>query len=229
MTPVFRLIARSSRALVVCVCGLLLASQAFVVSAPRSSASDTHCSSLRRWAHAFENTSLTLEQIARFDRPHRLAIFTAVPPSVRASLWQEQLRRFESQPELTAAQRALVAEGRTLITPALYEREPAAMAAYQKFWSRAETSFVSFDQRRGWGDLGSMAGAAAPAARRPVRRRSWTPTGVSAGWRPALSTAVAACAMAAGAVSRSRGVDRAAAAGATASAASSQNVKRRLN
>jgi hypothetical protein len=166
MRSVFRFLHHSSRALV--VCGLLLASQAFVVSAPRSSASDTHCSSLRAWAHAFENSSLTLEQIARFDRPHRLAIFSAVTPSVRASLWQEQLRRFESQSGLTATQRALVAEGRTLITPALYERQPAAVAAYQNFWSRAEASFVSFDQRRAWGDIGSMAGAAAVA--RPPKK-----------------------------------------------------------
>jgi hypothetical protein len=140
MRPVFRFVHRCSLAVV--VCGLLLASQAFVVSAPRSSASDTHCTSLRKWAHAFENTSLTLDQIARFDRPHRLALFSAMTPSVRASLWQEQLRRFESQPGLTSDQRALVAEGRTLITPALYERQPAAMAAYQNFWSRAAESFV---------------------------------------------------------------------------------------
>lgn len=169
MRPVFRFLHHSSRALV--VCGLLLASQAFVVSAPRSSASDTHCSSLRRWAHAFENTSLTLEQIARFDRPHRLAIFSAVTPSVRASLWQEQLRRFESQSELTSAQRALVTEARTLVTPALYERQPAAMAAYQNFWSRASESFVSFDQRRAWGDLGSVAGAK-PIEARPPKKAS---------------------------------------------------------
>jgi hypothetical protein len=165
MTPVFRLFRSSSRALV--VCGLLLASQAFVISAPRSSASDTHCSSLRRWAHAFEKTSLTLDQIARFDRPHRLAIFSAVTPSVRASLWQEQLRRFESQPDLTATQRALVVEARALVTPALYERQPAAMEAYQKFWSRASESFVSFDQRRAWGDLGAVAGAKAAAVGPP--------------------------------------------------------------
>jgi hypothetical protein len=163
MTPVFRLLHRSSRALV--VCGLLLASQAFVVSAPRSSASDTHCSSLRRWAHAFENTSLTLDQIARFDRPHRLAIFNAVTPSVRASLWREQLRRFESQPDLTATQRALVVEGRSLVTTALYEREPAAMQTYQQFWSRASQSFSSFDQARAWHDLGAVAGAKPPRTR----------------------------------------------------------------
>jgi hypothetical protein len=168
MTAVFRLIARSSRALA--VCGLLLASQAFVVSAPRSSASDTHCTSLRKWAHAFENSSMTLDQIARFDRPHRLAIFGAMTPSVRASLWQEQLRRFESQSGLTASQRALVVEGRTLVTTALYERQPAAMAAYQTFWSRASESFVSFDQRRAWADLGSIAGA--PAAARPPKGKS---------------------------------------------------------
>ena len=95
MTPVFRLLQRSSRALV--ICGALLASQAFVVTAPRSSASDTHCSSLRKWAHGFENTSLTLDQIARFDRSHRLAIFGAVSSPIRASLWREQLRRFESR------------------------------------------------------------------------------------------------------------------------------------
>jgi hypothetical protein len=171
MTPVFRLFQRSSRALV--VCGLLLASQAFVVSAPKSSASDTHCTSLRKWAHAFENSSLTLDQIARFDRPHRLAIFSAVSPSVRASLWREQLRRFESQPELTAAQRALVAEGRTLVTTALYEREPAAMQSYQQFWSRAAESFVATEQRRAWSDLGAVAGAVSPsAAARPPKGKS---------------------------------------------------------
>jgi hypothetical protein len=165
MTRVFRLLSRSSLALV--VCGLLLASQAFVVSAPKSSASDTHCSSLRAWAHAFEKSSLTLDQIARFDRPHRLAIFSAVSSSVRASLWREQLRRFEAQSDLTTAQRALVAEGRTLVTPALYEREPAAMHAYQLFWARAAESFVSTEQRRGWSDLGSVAGAASAAAKPP--------------------------------------------------------------
>jgi hypothetical protein len=185
MTRVFRFFHRSSRALV--VCGLLLASQAFVVSAPKSPASDTHCTSLRAWAHAFENTSLTLDQIARFDRPHRLAIFSAVTPSVRASLWQEQLRRFESQSDLTAAQRALVAEGRALVTSALYEREPAAMAAYQKFWSRASESFVSFDQRRAWGDLGSMAGATSGAAQaagaRPPKKAGadWCQCGTATG------------------------------------------------
>lgn len=178
MTRVFRLLSRSSLALV--VCGLLLASQAFVVSAPRSSASDTHCSSLRAWAHAFEKSSLTLDQIARFDRPHRLAIFSAVSPSVRASLWREQLRRFEAQSDLTTTQRALVAEGRTLITPALYEREPAATAAYQKFWSKASESFVSFEQRRAWGDLGSLAGAEAAAARPPKKLGAdWCQCGTS--------------------------------------------------
>jgi hypothetical protein len=168
MTPVFRLLQRSSSALV--ICGLLLASQAFVVSAPKTSASDTHCSSLRKWAHGFENTSLTLDQIARFDRPHRLAIFTAVTPSVRASLWREQLRRFEAQSDLTDAQRALIAEGRSLVTPALYEREPAAMHAYQLFWARAEGSFVSTEHRRNWADLGSVAGALSAA--KPPRTKS---------------------------------------------------------
>jgi hypothetical protein len=43
------------------------------------------------------------------------------------------------------------------------------MAAYQMFWSRAEASFVSFDQRRAWSDLGSMAGAEAAAARPPKK------------------------------------------------------------
>jgi hypothetical protein len=180
MNAVFRLLHHSSRALV--VCGLLLASQAFVVSAPRSAASDTHCTSLRRWAHAFENSSLTLEQIARFDRPHRLALFSAMTPSVRASLWQEQLRRVEAAPGRTDAQRALVAEGRTLITPALYERQPAAMAAYQMFWSRAAESFVSVEQRRGWSDLGSMAGAEAAAARPPKKLGAdWCQCSVSSG------------------------------------------------
>jgi hypothetical protein len=143
---------RSTAALVVC-CGVLLASQALLVSVPMSAASGGSCSDLRRWAQSYKDASPSIEQLARYDRSHRSAIFNTVKPQVRSALWQEQLRRFDQRPDLTVTQHALIAEARGLMTPALYNYEPAAMKSFDEFWSRADKQFMSPTQRTGWFSL----------------------------------------------------------------------------
>jgi hypothetical protein len=137
--------------------GLLVAGAAFFVPLPMSASSESACEALARWAADYERTtpSPTLDELAKFDRGHRVALFNAVAPDVKVGLFQEQLRRFSQRADLTDAQRTLIAEGLTLITPALYRKEPAASQSFRAFWSRAETSFTSPDQRRPWVDLGS--------------------------------------------------------------------------
>jgi hypothetical protein len=146
----------SRRLLLVSAIGgvLLVAGQTFVASLPATS--DASCESLRRWAQTFQHRSPTLDEVATHDRAHRLAIFNAVAPSVRSSLWQEQLRRFTQQSDLSAAQRALVREARELATPAFYDRDPALVRAFQSFWARAEAAFPSQEHRRVLFDLGSV-------------------------------------------------------------------------
>jgi hypothetical protein len=137
--------------------GLLAAGVAFFVPLPMSASSESACEALARWAAEYERATPapTLDELATFDRGKRIAIFNAVAPEVKASLAQEQLRRFSDRADLTVAQRALIAEGLSLITPALYRKEPAASQAVRQFWSRAESSFTTSDQRRPWIDIGS--------------------------------------------------------------------------
>jgi hypothetical protein len=152
---------RSHWALV--LCGALVAGQALFVSAPVSTTSGSSCAELRVWAQPYQGTAPTLDEMARFDRPHRKAIFNAISPAARAALWQDQLQRAGSRPDLSAAQRALIAEGRTLITPALYEHDQASMDAHQQFWARASQAFTSVEDKRVWLELGSVV-ASAPAS-----------------------------------------------------------------
>jgi hypothetical protein len=139
---------RSFRALM--LCALVLASQTIVTtSTPQKS-----CETLRRWAQQYAGTRPTLTDLAPFDRGRRIAIFNAITPSARAALWREQLDRFSRAPELSDAQRALVREGMTLTTPALYRHDPNAAAAMAAFWNRAQGAFAR-DQRRIWFTLGA--------------------------------------------------------------------------
>lgn len=142
---------------VVATIGLLAVGIALFIPLPMSASSESACEAMARWATAYERETPapTFDEFASFDRAHRVAIFNAVTPDVRASLFQEQLRRFSQRPDLTAAQRALIAEGLTLITPSLYRKEPAASQSFRRFWSRAESSFTSPDQRRPWMDIGN--------------------------------------------------------------------------
>jgi hypothetical protein len=152
MAPVFR---RSTTALVVC-CGLLLASQALVVSLPTSAASKSTCEALRHWAQPFTHTAPTLDQLSAYDRQHRIAIFNAVSPAVRSALWQEQLRRFDERSNLTTEQHSVINEVSRLATPAFYNQDPAARQSFSQFWPRAEKAFPTRDQIRPLYQIGSQ-------------------------------------------------------------------------
>jgi hypothetical protein len=135
--------------------GLLVACQALVASRPSDATTETPCAALKRWAQVYQNEHPTLEHLASFDRSHRIAIFNAVTPAVRADLWQDQLRRFSTSADLSGTQRALIVEAIPLTTPALYSHEVAATQAFDQFWSRAESSFSSRAEKRVFFDLGS--------------------------------------------------------------------------
>jgi hypothetical protein len=154
MIRVFR---RSLRAFV--AGGVLLACPALIVSLPTSTRSDSSCSALRTWAQRYQGTSVTLEDLATLDRPHRIAAFNAVTPQVRANIAQDQLRRLRQRSDLSAAQRAFIDEGIALATPAFYEHDVAASAAVRNLWSRAGNAFTSAEHKRGWFDLGSVVAA----------------------------------------------------------------------
>jgi hypothetical protein len=139
----------TSRALL--LCALVLSSQTIVLT----STPEKSCVTLRRWAQQYTNTRPTLDDLIRFDRPHRLAIFNAITADARAALWREQLDRFSRAPELSATQRALVREGMTLTTSALYRHDPNAAKAMAAYWNRAQGAF-SRDQRRIWFTLGAV-------------------------------------------------------------------------
>jgi hypothetical protein len=144
---------RSTVALAIC-CGVLLASQALLVSVPMSAAAGSSCTELRRWAQSYRGTSPTLEQLARYDRAHRVAIFNAVTPEVRAALWQEQLRRFDQRPDLSMSQHNLIAEARNLVTPALYTHDPAATTAFETLTPRIKQAFTVKEHKQMWTTVG---------------------------------------------------------------------------
>lgn len=145
---------RSRRTLA--VYGALVAATVGFLSLPTTARTESACEVLRDWARPYQGASVTFDEFARFDRPHRLAIFNAVTPAVRAALVQEQLRRFSQRPDLSAPQRASIAEAMTLTTPALYERQPAATQEFRQFWSKTDKMFSTVDQRRPWFDLGNV-------------------------------------------------------------------------
>lgn len=141
----------------IAVCSLLVLGPALFVAIPSSGTADSACDALRNWARAYEGTSPTLDDVARFDRAHRVAIFNAIAPAVRASLWQEQLRRFHRQSDLSDTQRALIIEGISLTTPALYEQDAAAKQALDRFWNRAQSSFSAAPLKRRFYEFGPVA------------------------------------------------------------------------
>lgn len=166
---------------VVATIGLFAAAVALFVPLPMSASSESACEAMARWATEYERTTPapTLDELAKFDRGHRVAIFNAVSAEVKASLFQEQLRRFSQRPDLTSTQRELIAEGLTLMTPTLYQKDPATIQSFRVFWARAEPSFTSLDQRRPWLDIGSN--VAPPLAINTSGLKQFVPTLVDSG------------------------------------------------
>ena len=90
--------------------GLFVAGVALFVPLPMSASSESACEAMARWAAEYERTTPapTLDELAKFDRGRRVAIFNAVSAEVKASLFQEQLRRFSQRNDLTDTQRELL-------------------------------------------------------------------------------------------------------------------------
>jgi hypothetical protein len=155
MTSNFRRLSRAAAC-----CALLVFASTSLGSSTRT---ERPCDALRRWAAPYRGTSPTLDDLARFDRGHRLAIFNAIGPAARAALWREQLDRFGRTPGLSEGQRALVREGIALTTPSLYAGDKAAAAALAAFWIRAQSAF-SREHYAAWVTLGGPAPKAASAS-----------------------------------------------------------------
>lgn len=134
--------------------GCLLVCLTPVLSPTISAGSRTRCAALQAWAAQYKNQAPTLDEFSAFDRPHRIAIFNAVSPRVRATLMREHLDRWTRQPDLTGDQRSLLAEARELLTPTLYSRHDGPEhEALSQLWSRAASAFPSNEDRRRWFDL----------------------------------------------------------------------------
>ncbi len=164
-------LSRRSIALLL-VAGSLTGVQVFAVARPASSVRP-QCERLHEWAARYRNTHPTLQHLATFDRARRLAVFDALSPDVRASLWREHLREFSDQPALSSSQRALVLEAASLMTPALYRSDEGARSAMRAFWQRAEGAFASPDLRRPWLDLAPASVASATFARQEQCMCRW--------------------------------------------------------
>jgi len=143
----------SQLALRALVIGVLVSAPALVTS---SVTSESPCEALARWAEPYRGTSPTLDDVIRFDRARQIAIFNTIAPDARAALWQEHLRRFARRADLSDAQRALIAEAVGMATPALYERQPAAVQAFEQLWPRIDAAFTG-EQERAWFNFGPTA------------------------------------------------------------------------
>ncbi len=155
----------------------LVSVQVLVVALPAPS--DSSCTVLTEWAKPFEGRTVTLDQLARYDRGHRLAIFNAVSSSTRASLWQEQLSRFEQYPDLSDAQRRVIQDARSLATPALFERQPDAQRALEALWPSVQTTFKDSPHMKVWVNLG--ASDVQPARRTSILEQVTAPFTARAG------------------------------------------------
>jgi hypothetical protein len=159
---------RSRHLLQTCTLGVLLvACTVLIASSPVPSPTRVGraCAELQAWAQQYRDISLSLEQLSRFDRAHRIAIFNVASPAARAEWWRAQIRQLGERPDLTPLQRALTVEAIGLLTPALYRHEADATAAFRTFWRRADPAFASFELRRAWVDLGAVVAPAAASNR----------------------------------------------------------------
>ncbi len=149
--------SRALRAFVLVVCAALMVS-----FSPSSSVSASSCAELLAWAQPLAGTAPTLDDMGRYDRAHRRALFSVLTPAVQAALWREQIASYGRRAERSPQQRARAMEAMTLLTPALYRHEPAARRAFDAFWTRASAAFGDAASQRAWSDLGGLASTSAP-------------------------------------------------------------------
>lgn len=153
---------------VLAACGVVLAYQALAVSVSTPNATYDECALVHSWATSYIEThpSPTLDELARFDGSHRIAIFGEATPEVQSALAREQLSRLDRSPNLSSLQHRLIAEALVLMTPALYARDAVAAEAFARLRPRIVQAFPPTDTHaRGWFDLASVVpGVASPVA-----------------------------------------------------------------
>jgi hypothetical protein len=142
------------RYLVLAAIALALASSNTTVRASES------CEALREWARPYADTSPTLAELMAFHGGHRRAIFNAIAPAARLSLWREHLGALAARPEFTPAQRAAAAELRTVIVAEIYTTGSPAQERARALW-KDRAALFDVAQRRAFVILGAP--SAAPA------------------------------------------------------------------
>lgn len=151
-------------------CGVVFAYQALAVSFSTPNATNSECEAVRLWGTSYiaSHPAPTLEDLARFDQAHRVAVFGAATPDVRAALMQDQLRRLDQSPDLSEMQHRVIADALVLMTPALYAQEPAAQASMARLKPRIVEAFpLTGPHARGWLELASVVPGANALARAP--------------------------------------------------------------
>ena len=89
------------------------------------------------------------DELARLPSAYRLGVFLALPPANASALMQERLRRsVAARPEMTEAQRALIAEAREVFTVAWYAgQHDNRVAVWQgPFGQRVDALFSHADE-----------------------------------------------------------------------------------
>lgn len=75
------------------------------------------------WAAGHAST-ITLEELAGYPKEYRQALFHALPAAEQSRLWHVQLQRvLDTEPNLTADQRAFIVHAMALATPASFMKD----------------------------------------------------------------------------------------------------------
>lgn len=136
---------------------------AVFTSSPRAA---NECAALRAWARPYADKSPTLAELTAFDGGRQHAIFAALAPAARVSLWREHLGALARRPDFTPSQRAAAAELRAVVVPEIYTKGSPAQDGARALWTAREGLFPGLAQRRAFLVLG-----ASPVA--PATQTNW--------------------------------------------------------
>lgn len=95
---------------------------------------DQDCASIDAWvADNAANLPDRYDELAEFPIAYRRAIFNALPPAARSSLWQQHFKAYlVAHPELTPDQRAFVEEMHAAMSPELFRADPAMASSAER-------------------------------------------------------------------------------------------------
>ena len=131
---------------------------------------DVDCASITAWvAEKRDDLPASYEELARFPVAYRRAIFDALPPAAKSSLWQQHFQAYRAaHPGLTPEQKAFIQKARSLISPGLFVNH-ASMAESTEVDTRVSTlrseAAMAFPESELYGLLANL-GPADPADHR---------------------------------------------------------------